>query len=84
MNYLLLSNKKRKNNALHLIGKSILNGSFIYEILLDRIDKTETLVKQLKCRVKNIIVNPEYCDMHISILQMKNTIDISSAFTTLR
>ena len=80
MNYLLLSNRKRKNDALHFIGKSVLNGSFIYEILLDKIDKTETLVKQLKCRCKNIVVNPEYCNMHVSVLQMKNTINIYDPF----
>ena len=43
-------------------------------------DKTETLVKQLKCRCKNIIVNPEYCNMHVSVLQMKNTINIYDQF----
>lgn len=83
MNYLLLSNRKRKNDALHFVGKSVLDGSFIYEILLDKIDKTETLTKQFHVRDrqgKKIITNPETCMMHVSVLQMKNTINIYDPF----
>jgi hypothetical protein len=83
MNYLLLSNKKRKHDALHFVGKSVLNGSFIYEILLGKIDKTETLTKQFHVRDrqgKTIITNPNTCMMHVSVLQMKNTIDIYDPF----
>ena len=83
MNYLLLSNKKRKHDALHFVGKSVLNGSFIYEILLDKIDKTETLTKQFHVRDrqgKTIITNPNTCMMHVSVLQMKNTINIYDPF----
>ena len=83
MNYLLLSNKKRKHNALYFVGKSVLNGLFIYEILLNKIDKTETLTKQFHVRDrqgKTIITNPDKCMMHVSVLQMKNTIDIYDPF----
>jgi hypothetical protein len=75
-NYILLSNRKRKHDALHFVGKSVLNGTFVYEILLDKINKNETLIKQLKCRLKNIVVNHDVCNLHVSVLQMKNTINI--------
>jgi hypothetical protein len=76
MNYLLLSNKKRKHDALHFVGKSVLNGLFIYEILLDKIDKNKALTKQFNVRDRKIIIDPYTCMMHVSVLQMKNTIDI--------
>lgn len=83
MNYLLLSKKKRKHDALHLVGKSVLNGLFIYEILLDKVDTSETLTKQFHVRDKEgrtIITNPDTCMMHVSVLQMKNTINIYDPF----
>jgi hypothetical protein len=75
-NYLLLSGSKRKNESLHYIDKSVLNGLYCYEILLDKINKTETLVSQFKCGIENIITKPDLILMHVSVFNMKNTINI--------
>lgn len=79
-NYLLLSKTKRKNNALHYIGKSVINGLYCYEILLDKINFTETLVKQFRCKVENIITNPDLILTHISVFNMINTINFMDPY----
>jgi hypothetical protein len=81
MNYILLSNRKRKHESLNFVGKSVLDGRFIYEILLDKINKNDFLINQLHCRMKNIEIRPEVILMHISTTQMKNTINVYNPYS---
>jgi len=80
-NYILLSKiKRKKHKLLHFVGESVLTGEFIYEILLDKVEKNIELIKQLRCRRKKILTDHEKINMHVSVLQMKNTINIYDPF----
>ena len=65
-NPLLITKKQKNNILLNYLGKSRLNGLFIYEIIFDKCNRNKSIKKQINCNNTEIITNPMLWELHLT------------------